>query len=317
MVAGSALPGLSLTGNVETDFVSPEAVIVTDGSDPDVGLPGQFGSITSGWDIKDFRFVYDAEEDVLYVGINFFGIAGDADGDGNPSGTSAQLSTLGGTDVADLGASEAIQINFDWNRDGAFDTIAGVPTNANRSAFSVAPYWSFAGEFPAESDLFGIPKMEVGQFVGALNAAAPDFEFRIPDVSTMPGFDAAGGFTFRAFAGSFQDDGIGEDHTEQPLHVNLPTPAPEPVAPPLVSLTELIVSRSYFNFWGTAAGEGGIARVEYKTDQRHWTKFVSASGTTSWKFKIRRDSYHSLRVVIRAINNEGDPSPEMVIEVQP
>ena len=89
------------------------------------------------------------------------------------------------------------------------------------------------------------------------------------------------------------------------------------MAPPVVSLTELIVSRSYFNFWGTAAGEGGIARVEYKTDQRHWTKFVPANGTTSWKFKIRRDSYHSLRVVIRAINHEGDASPEMVIEVQP
>ena len=59
------------------------------------------------------------------------------------------------------------------------------------------------------------------------------------------------------------------------LHVDLPTPAPEPVAPPVVSLTELIVSRSYFNFWGTAAGEGGIARVEYKGDQRHWTKFCA------------------------------------------
>ena len=317
IVSASALRALSLTGNVETDFVSPEAVIVTDGTAPDVGMPPGSPSVTSGWDIKDFRFVYDAEEDVLYVGINFFGIAGDADGDGDPSSSSPALISRGGQDLANLALSEAIQILFDWNRDGVFDTIAGVPTDGNTSAFSVAPYWSSAGEFPAQSDRFGIPKMEVGQFVGALNAAAPDFEFRIPNVSTMSGFDAASGFEFRAFAGSFQDDGIGEDHTEQPVHVNLPTPAPEPVASPVVSLTELIVSRSYFNFWGTAAGEGGIARVEYKTDQRHWTKFVPANGTTSWKFKIRRDSYHSLRVVIRAINNEGDASPEMVIEVQP
>ena len=141
-------------------------------------------------------------------------------------------------------------------------------------------------EFPARSNRFDAPISGVGQFIGAFNAAAPDFEFRIPNVSTLPGFDAASGFEFRAFAGSFQDDGIGEDHTEQPVHVSLPTPAPEPVAPPVVSLTELIVSRSYLNFWGTAAGEGGIARVEYKTDQRHWTKFVPANGTTSWKFKI-------------------------------
>jgi hypothetical protein len=89
------------------------------------------------------------------------------------------------------------------------------------------------------------------------------------------------------------------------------------VASPVVSLTELIASRSYFNFWGTAAGEGGIARVEYNTDQRHWTTFVPANGTTSWRFKIRRDGYHSLRVVIRAIGNQGNASPEMAVEVQP
>ena len=171
-----------------------------------------------------------------------------------------------------------------------------------------------AERLPGQLDRFGEPFLSVERYVGA-SQVAPDFEFRIRNVSSLPGFDASRGFNFRAFAGSFQDDGIGEDFAEL-LHVDLPTPVPEPVAPPVVSLTELIVSRSYFNFWGTAAGEG-IARVEYKTDQRHWTKFVSASGTTSWKFKIRRDSYHSLRVVIRAINSEGDASPEMVIEVQP
>jgi hypothetical protein len=76
MVAGSALDALSLTGNVETDFVSPEAVIVADGATPDVGLPPAWPFATSGWDIKDFRFVYDAEKDVLYVGINFLGLLG-------------------------------------------------------------------------------------------------------------------------------------------------------------------------------------------------------------------------------------------------
>ena len=313
MLAGSALLGLSLTGNVETDFDAPGAVMVTDGPMPDVGLPQQFGSaVTSGWDIKDFRFFYDAEEDALYVGINFFGIAGDADGDGNPSVTTQELLALGGQDLANLASSEAIQIQFDWNGDEEFDTIAGVPTDANADAFSVAPESSPAGEFPAKADRFIPPIPEIERFIGALNATAPDFEFKIPKVSTLPGFDAAGGFGFRAFAGSFNDDGIGEDRSGDLVHVDLPTPAP-----PVVSLTELIVSRSYFNFWGTAAGEGGIARVEYKTDQRHWTRFVPANGTTSWKFKVRRDSYHSLRAVIRAINNEGDASPEMVIEVQP
>jgi hypothetical protein len=79
IVGASALHALSLTGNVEADFVSPEAVIVSDGSQSDVGLPPAWPFVTSGWDIKDFRFVYDAKEDSLYVGINFFGVAGDAD----------------------------------------------------------------------------------------------------------------------------------------------------------------------------------------------------------------------------------------------
>jgi hypothetical protein len=319
IVGASALRALSLTGNVETDFVASEAVIVTDGAIPDVGMPPGSPTVTSGWDIKDFRFVYDAEEDVLYVGINFFGIAGDADGDGDPSSASAALISRGGQDLPDLGSSEAIQISFDWNEDGVFETLAGTPTPNGTPIpppdFLVAPDSSPAERLPAQLDRFDEPFLSTQRYVGA-SQSAPDFEFKIPNVSSLPGFDASRGFNFRAFAGSFQDDGIGEDFADS-LHVDLPTPVPEPVVPPLVSLTELIVSRSYFNFWGTAAGEGGIARVEYKTDQRHWKSFVSANGTSSWKFKIRRDSYHSLRVVIRAIDNEGDASPEMVIEVQP
>jgi hypothetical protein len=318
IIATSALHALSLTGNVETDFASPEAVIVSDGAASDISRPPGWPFATSGWDIKDFRFLYDAEEDILYVGINFFGIAGDADGDGDPSRSSAELTSRGGQDLPDLRLSEAIQIEFDWNGDGVFDTIAGTPTSASTSIppadFLIAPDLSPAEQLPAELERFGTPVPNVERFVGA-SQAAPDFEFKIPDVSTLPEFNATG-FAFRAYAGSFQDDGIGEDFADS-LHVDLPAPTPEPVAAPVVSLTELIVSRSYFNLWGTAAGEGGIARVEYKTDQRHWTRFVPANGTTSWKFKIRRDGYHSLRVVIRAINREGDASPEMVIEVQP
>jgi hypothetical protein len=246
MVAGSALDALSLTGNVETDFALAEAVIVTDGTAPDVGLPGrpEWASVTSGWDIKDFRFFYDPADDSLYLGINFFSIAWDADGDGNPSAASPTLAALGGQDLADLGGSEAIQIEFDWNSDGVFDTIAGMPTNANAAAFAVAPDLSPGTQLLGDSDRFGTPPVPRPYgFVGG-SVTAPDFEFKIPNVSTLPGFDAASGFAFRAFAGSFQDDGIGEDFTQGVLHVDLPTPAPDSATPPVVALTELIVSRS-------------------------------------------------------------------------
>ena len=86
-----------------------------------------------------------------------FWIAGDADGDGNPSAASPTLAALGGQDLADLGGSEAIQIEFDWNSDGVFDTIAGIPTNANAAAFAVAPDLSPGTQLLGDSDRFGTP----------------------------------------------------------------------------------------------------------------------------------------------------------------
>ena len=317
--AASALRGLTLTGDVEADFAGTGIAIVADATDFDVGLPAPLPFSPSGWDIKDVRFVYDQTTDVLYVGINFFGIAGDADGDGNPSSASPELTALGGSDLANLGGAEAIQIVFDWNEDGVFDTIAGVPTNGGASAFSIGPDMSSTDDLPGDSTRFGDPIMGIEPFVGASSTTAPDFEFKIPKASTLPGFDAAGGFSFRAFAGSSSDDGIGDDLVGDTgaVHVDLADTAPEPSAPPVVSLTELIVSRSHFNFWGTATSEGGIARVEYRTDQKRWTRFERAKGTTSWRFSVRREGFQSLRVAIRAIDNEGNASPEMVVEVQP
>ena len=315
MTAARSLDALTLTGDVENDFMGAETAKVVDGVGvADVGLPANWPYQPSGWDIKDVRFFYDRDNDVLYVGINFFGIAGDADGNGDPSGTSPPLTALGGIDLANLGNSEAIQIRFDWNEDGVFDTIAGVPDDASGTAFSIAPDLEPTNDLPARSARFGTPIAGIQPFVGATGASAPDFEFKIPNVSALAGFDAdaARGFRFQVFAGSFQDDGIGEDRVANTgfVRVDLPDPAPT------LALTELIVSRSHFNFWGTATGES-IAAVEYKIDKKHWARFERAKGTTSWRFSIRRDGFQSLRVAIRAVNSDGTTSPEMVVEIQP
>lgn len=339
VTAGLSLQGLTLTGNVENDFVGTQTVIVPDNAvfdnnaaiPLDVGVPSPpfpFPSPASGWDIKDVRFFYDRESDVLYVGINFFGIAGDADADGDPANSSATLTAVGGSDVGNLGPGEAIQVAFDWNEDERFDTIAGVPIDADAAAFSIAVDLSPArpGEMqPANSSWFGTPLAGIEPFVGASGAVAPDFEFKIPQVSTLPGFNAAAGFSFRAFAGSSVDAGIGDDRVGRGLgplaintgvHVDLPAPAPEPPVAPTLALTELIVSRSHFNFWGTASGDG-LAVVEYKINKRHRAQFERAKGTTSWRFSIRRDGFQSLRVVVRAVNGDGTASPETAVEIQP
>lgn len=84
-----------------------------------------------------------------------------------------------------------------------FDTIAGVPTPPLPKPFLIAPDLSPETQLPAESNRFGTPICGLEGFVGAFNAAAPDFEFKIPNASTLPGFDVTSGFEFRAYAGSF------------------------------------------------------------------------------------------------------------------
>ncbi|HEY5814403.1 MAG TPA: hypothetical protein VIT23_17320, partial [Terrimicrobiaceae bacterium] len=153
--------------------------------------------------------VYDSNTNSLAVGINFFGIAGDADGNGDPSNTSGALSSSGGTDQPNLSGGEAIQIAFDWNADSTFDIIAGIPLFQSAANFSVAPFVN-PQPLPADNTHFGPALVGLSPFAGAVNASAPDFEFLIPNVSSLAGFNPAG-FSFQAFAGSNIDDGIGED----------------------------------------------------------------------------------------------------------
>jgi len=218
---------VTFTGDVATDFAGPGILTIPDaGGVGDVGLPNTAPSgIVSGWDMVDLRLTYDAGTDTLYVGINTFGIAGDADGDGNPGGTSAWLASQGGADLPDLGATETIAVFFDLDKDGTlvspdFDVIAGVPAGGNNiSDFTVA---QFSGSPWLPGYAFGpaLPT-HTGSYHANPSASDPDFEFTITNFSTLPGQDASlGGFIVWAFMGSIQDDGIGEDqiHYEQNPH---------------------------------------------------------------------------------------------------
>ena len=71
----------------------------------------------SGWDIKDLRLTYNNVTDTMYVGVNFYVVAGDADGDGNPGGGS-YFPPATGRDNPDLGITESISVYFDLDKDG-------------------------------------------------------------------------------------------------------------------------------------------------------------------------------------------------------
>jgi len=200
----------TFTGDVETDFTGPGVLTIPD-SVGDVGLPlnAPPGTV-SGWDMVDLRLAYNAAADTLYVGINTYGIAGDADGDGNPDGTSAWLAKNQGTDSANLGSTETIAVYFDLNQDGTFDVIAGVSASTDVTGFTVA---NFSGNPFSPGLAFGTPlPAHTGTLYANPSAGDPDFEFTILNFSALPGSDASvGGFIVWAYMASLEDDGIGED----------------------------------------------------------------------------------------------------------
>ena len=122
---------ISFTGDAEADFSGVEGVFALDDTlpgfplGPDVGQPPGFPFAASGWDIKSVYFLTDLQQ--LYVGVDYFGIAGDADGDGNPSSSSPELTARGGQDLPDMRNSETFSFEIDLDQDGTFDIIAGVP----------------------------------------------------------------------------------------------------------------------------------------------------------------------------------------------
>ena len=84
--------------------------------------------LINGWVIKDLRVSYDQAADRLYVGVNFFGVAGDASGQGflGP----ATDPRFGGQEHARLGfgtkSDESITVGIDLTNSGKPTFVAGI-----------------------------------------------------------------------------------------------------------------------------------------------------------------------------------------------
>ncbi|WP_152051386.1 hypothetical protein [Tautonia marina] len=221
LVARTASAGaIQLTGNVENDFpIEPGngIVVIVDNPDsfgnPSPGDVAQHESLlgTTGWNIKDLRLAYDDSSDRMYFGLNFWGIAGDADGDGRPGQLSAPL----GHDRPSLGGLESIVVALDLNLDGTPDVIAGVPANKSdvgkgSDHFTVAQY----KQSPAGMAFsFGDTLTEhLGQLAFDPSAENPDFQFTIDNFMQFEGLVPEDGFIVSAFAGAPDDVIAGEDY---------------------------------------------------------------------------------------------------------
>jgi len=146
--------------------------------------------------VKDVRVSYDPTTDNLYVGVNFFGIAGDANGVINPG------SLLGRESIT-------MALAFGKNPSNSNAIIVGVPNQTANAGpgldgFTVT---SFKGDTNAGiEDNYGTSlNSHNGGLAFEPSSAHPGFEFVLTHASTLPGFSPTSLITMEVYAGASTD----------------------------------------------------------------------------------------------------------------
>jgi hypothetical protein len=216
--ASAASSGLgTFSGNVEVDFPSTQAGVITltNPRYPSVNPESYIAAnnMSTGWSIKDVRVMYDEAQDTLYVGLNFFGIAGDADGNGNPGTVSPAAAAKGAIDVANLGGRESVTVGFYMTGGAKPDFLAGVPQNKQQAGPGLNGF-TFSAYQHLNTNLAQSYGTAISGHLGSLffnpSAEHPDFEFSVRNFSQLPGYDPINGFGLIAYAGS-PDDTFSEE----------------------------------------------------------------------------------------------------------
>ncbi len=264
---------VTFTGNVETDMPytpggANNGVFAVPGLQPN--QVAQDSWITqngwiNGWVIKDMRFDYNATTNTMQVGVNFYSIAGDADG--NPTGKPAPQSLLEGLDPASLGGRKSISVEFaapagqGGAQVGAPVIVAGVPEDKMTSGgtgtdqFTVAA----AGGSAAIQDNYG---KQINAAMGSLafdpSPAHPDFEFTIKNWSQFSTLAGSNGFWVSAYAGSPDDVVAGESKIPW-AHIPVPLSPGEQVSvgpgpPPVPTQVPHVPEPTTVAGWSLMAG---------------------------------------------------------------
>ncbi len=232
------------TGDVEKDMSSDTPGVLTIVNHP---YPGTVISnpntvyqapymtqagLINGWTVKDMRVYYDQADDRLYVGLNFFGIAGDADGNGVVGTTDPRF---GGVEHAHLGlhskSDESITVGIDLTNSGTPTIVAGIASDKSiigpgTDGFSVN--WAKNANAGLSYAYGASLNTHNGNLAFEPSKDHPDFEFSISGLSKIPGFDINKGLGLLAFAGASDDVDVGEDGVPY-THVSLELPEPTAV----------------------------------------------------------------------------------------
>jgi hypothetical protein len=237
---------ISFTGNVAADFnkaVNPDVAVVQVDPDP-LNRIYQLPEMTSqgiinGYAIEDIREYYDKSSDTLYVGLNTYSIAGTAVGTGGAA-MDQILMSHGGVDPAHIGGRKSITVGFaginpnDTSKPGALIAVAGVPSDKSAAGpgidgFTVAKYKGLTNQ-GIQNNYGATLTSNLGNLAFDPSAAHPGFEFTVKNFSKIsPNLDPTQGFWLQAYAGSPDDNPIGEERTS---FLKIPAPqgliTPEP-----------------------------------------------------------------------------------------
>lgn len=121
--AGLAKRSATFTGNAALDFNASTVKVVADNGnfETTVELGGFLEttdvplavSLRSGFDMRRIFFQYDVLNDAMQVGVDCYGVCGDADGDGRPDVPGTAWSSIGGKDSAALSNPEYFYLLID------------------------------------------------------------------------------------------------------------------------------------------------------------------------------------------------------------
>lgn len=242
--AGAWAGAIPFTGDVERDFplaagngirvaVDNPSPNPPAGSSPvsnprDVDIPDWMKAAgrETGWNFQDIRLAYDRASDTLAVGVNFFGVGGDVDGDGNPNAADPRTLASGGVDEPNFSGGETVTVGLDFNNDRKPEIVAGIPMNKSGaqdglSQFGLAKY---------RNQGLGIANSYGDRTIGATNLAdflgrkaietslsKPDWEFELKNFSQLgklfdPRFDPNDSpLGLLAYAAGKYDVIVGED----------------------------------------------------------------------------------------------------------
>jgi len=211
---------IQLTGNVARDFPAASNPVNS------FTIPGRPGSVaespyiarngwTTGFLIDAARFTYDKATDSLFVGIQTRSITGDADGNGDPGRTSAQMASAGGINFAHFGGDKSLTIAFANSGPGTATFVAGIPADKslgdvrNTNEFTVATY---NNDPRGLAYSYGsILDNHVGQLAVDPSASRPNFEFSLTHVSQIPGFNPSASFFVDIYLGSQRAIVVGKE----------------------------------------------------------------------------------------------------------